>query len=129
MVIDEAQDLAPLELAALGRAVKVEGSVTIAGDAAQQVDPGKPSIAVLPFKVLSTDTRYDILADAITHDLIADLARIPWLKVISRGSSFRLRGSDEEVEDVGDELAIPDEGIQRGDDAQPIVDSRLGLQA
>lgn len=39
MVIDEAQDLSPLELGVLGRAVRDGSSVTIAGDAAQQVDP------------------------------------------------------------------------------------------
>lgn len=39
MVIDEAQDLAPIELAALGAALMKDGSVTIAGDSAQQIDP------------------------------------------------------------------------------------------
>ncbi len=39
LVIDEAQDLAPIELAALGAALTREGSVTIAGDSAQQIDP------------------------------------------------------------------------------------------
>jgi DNA helicase-2/ATP-dependent DNA helicase PcrA len=39
LVIDEAQDLAPIELAALGAALTSTGSVTIAGDSAQQIDP------------------------------------------------------------------------------------------
>jgi DNA helicase-2/ATP-dependent DNA helicase PcrA len=39
LVIDEAQDLAPIELAALGAALAAEGSVSIAGDSAQQIDP------------------------------------------------------------------------------------------
>jgi DNA helicase-2/ATP-dependent DNA helicase PcrA len=39
LVIDEAQDLAPIELAALGAALTNSGSVTIAGDSAQQIDP------------------------------------------------------------------------------------------
>jgi DNA helicase-2/ATP-dependent DNA helicase PcrA len=39
LVIDEAQDLAPIELAALGAALTADGSVTIAGDSAQQIDP------------------------------------------------------------------------------------------
>jgi DNA helicase-2/ATP-dependent DNA helicase PcrA len=39
LVIDEAQDLAPIELAALGAALSKDGSVTIAGDSAQQIDP------------------------------------------------------------------------------------------
>lgn len=39
LVIDEAQDLAPIELAGLGAALSRGGSVTIAGDSAQQIDP------------------------------------------------------------------------------------------
>ncbi|MBF0441183.1 MAG: AAA family ATPase [Oligoflexales bacterium] len=39
MVIDEAQDLAPIELSVLGKTLKENASVTLAGDAAQQIDP------------------------------------------------------------------------------------------
>ncbi|MBC7529998.1 MAG: AAA family ATPase [Oligoflexus sp.] len=39
MVIDEAQDLAPVELKALSRALEDDAAITIAGDAAQQIDP------------------------------------------------------------------------------------------
>ena len=39
MVIDEAQDLAPLELSVLGRSLREDASITIAGDSAQQIDP------------------------------------------------------------------------------------------
>ncbi|MCX6117967.1 MAG: ATP-binding domain-containing protein [Proteobacteria bacterium] len=39
LVIDEAQDLAPIELYALGASLTKDGSVTIAGDSAQQIDP------------------------------------------------------------------------------------------
>jgi DNA helicase-2/ATP-dependent DNA helicase PcrA len=38
LVVDEAQELAPLEVALLGRCKTAEGSMTIAGDEAQQVD-------------------------------------------------------------------------------------------
>jgi len=39
LVVDEAQDLAPMELMILGECLHVNSSVTIAGDAAQQSDP------------------------------------------------------------------------------------------
>ena len=39
IVIDEAQDLAPMERNVLGRALSPEAAITIAGDAAQQIDP------------------------------------------------------------------------------------------
>ncbi len=39
IVMDEAQELAPLELALLGRSLKPGGTLVVAGDADQQVDP------------------------------------------------------------------------------------------
>jgi len=39
LVLDEGQEFAPLELALLGRALAPGGSLIVAGDAAQQVDP------------------------------------------------------------------------------------------
>jgi DNA helicase-2/ATP-dependent DNA helicase PcrA len=39
LVVDEAQELAPLELCLLGRALRPGGTLTAVGDAAQQVDP------------------------------------------------------------------------------------------
>lgn len=39
VVVDEAQEIAPMELAVLGRAVRPGGALLIAGDADQQADP------------------------------------------------------------------------------------------
>jgi hypothetical protein len=39
LAIDEAQELAPIELALLGRSLAPEGTLVVAGDAAQQIDP------------------------------------------------------------------------------------------
>ncbi|HVE86452.1 MAG TPA: ATP-binding domain-containing protein [Myxococcales bacterium] len=39
IVLDEAQELAPLELALVGRSVARQGTLIVAGDAEQQVDP------------------------------------------------------------------------------------------
>jgi DNA helicase-2/ATP-dependent DNA helicase PcrA len=39
LVIDEAQDLAPLELRILGQSLSADSTLTVAGDAAQQSDP------------------------------------------------------------------------------------------
>ena len=39
LVLDEAQELAPAELALVGRALEPKGTLIVAGDAAQQVDP------------------------------------------------------------------------------------------
>lgn len=51
----------------------------------------QPSIAVLPFGYLSSDEKFASIADAIPGEIISTLSRLRWLKVISRGSSFRFR--------------------------------------
>ncbi|MGH6948285.1 MAG: winged helix-turn-helix domain-containing protein, partial [Kiloniellales bacterium] len=55
---------------------------------------GRPSIAVLPFQLLSAERRYEMVADAVAHEVIVELSRLHWLFVIARGSSFRFRGPD-----------------------------------
>jgi TolB-like protein len=55
----------------------------------------RPSIAVLPFAVVgAASPAAAALAEALPHDLIAELSRLRWLFVIARGSSFRFRGED-----------------------------------
>lgn len=66
----------------------------------------KPSIAVLPLQLLSLDTRYEPLADAIAHEIIADLSRLRWLRVISRASTFKLRGGDGDLGNVANILGV-----------------------
>ncbi|MCT8328965.1 winged helix-turn-helix domain-containing protein [Albidovulum sediminis] len=56
---------------------------------------GRPSVAVLPLRVLGAETGLDILAEAIPHEVILALSRLRWIAVIARGSSFRFRhGAD-----------------------------------
>jgi TolB-like protein len=57
----------------------------------------RPSIAVLPFAVLGDPEAAAGLAEALPHDLIAELSRLRWLFVIARGSSFRFRGPDADL--------------------------------
>jgi TolB-like protein len=54
-------------------------------------EPERPSIAVLPFEVLSEDAAMRFLADGLAEDVIAQLARVPGFLVISRSSSFLFR--------------------------------------
>src|SRR3546814_6985757 len=51
-----------------------------------------PSIAVLPFANLGSDPEQDFVADGIAEDIITALARLPWLFVIARNSSFVSKG-------------------------------------
>ena len=61
----------------------------------------RPSIAVLPFRALGVTGPYAAVADALPHELITELARLRWLFVTARGSSFRLRGSDADMSEIG----------------------------
>jgi TolB-like protein/Tfp pilus assembly protein PilF len=66
----------------------------------------RPSIAVLPFRTIGVAASYAAIADALPHELIAELARLRWLFVTARGSSFRLRGLDADVGEIGRVLGV-----------------------
>jgi len=61
----------------------------------------RPSIAVLPFRLIGAAGFYAAIADALPHELITELSRLRWLFVTARGSSFRLRGSDADIGEIG----------------------------
>src|SRR3546814_5145206 len=63
-----------------------------------------PSIAVLPFANLGSDLERDFLADGITDDIITALARLRWLFVIARHSSFVYKGKAADVRQVAREI-------------------------
>ncbi|UEM07337.1 tetratricopeptide repeat protein (plasmid) [Skermanella rosea] len=83
-----------------------------ARDAAPAAGPGeatihgKPSIAVLPFANMSCDPEQEYLADGITEDIITALARLRWLFVISRNSSFVYKGRPADVRQVARDLGV-----------------------
>jgi TolB-like protein len=66
----------------------------------------QPSIAVLPFRAAADGGRLALVADALADEIIADLARLRWLLVIARGSSFRFRGRDIDCREVGNALHV-----------------------
>lgn len=68
--------------------------------------PDKPSITVLPFQNLSGDPEQDYFADGIVEDIIGALARIRWLFVIARNSSFTYKGRVVDAQGVSQELGV-----------------------
>jgi TolB-like protein/class 3 adenylate cyclase/Tfp pilus assembly protein PilF len=68
--------------------------------------PDRPSIAVLPFTNMSGDVEQDYFADGMVEDIITGLARIKWLFVIARNSSFAYKGKSVNVKEVGRELGV-----------------------
>ena len=76
------------------------------GAAAQPGKPSRPSLAVLPFRLIGDGGRYAALAVALPDELITELSRLRWLFITARASSFRLRASDTEFSDIGALLRV-----------------------
>lgn len=68
--------------------------------------PDRPSIAVLPFANMSGDPEQDYFADGMVEDIITGLARLKWLFVIARNSSFAYKGAPVDVKQAGEELGV-----------------------
>ena len=57
----------------------------------------RPSIAILPFRLVAASELHPALGEALAHDLIVALSRLRWLFVIARGSSFRFRSGHQDA--------------------------------
>ena len=68
--------------------------------------PQNPSLAVLPFNNMSGDPEQEYFADGMVDDIIAGLARIKWLFVISRNSSFVYKNRSKDIKQIGRELGV-----------------------
>lgn len=68
--------------------------------------PGRdrPSIAVLPFTNITGEPGYDDFADGLVEDITTELARLRWVAVIARNSSFAYKGQAIDLRQVGREL-------------------------
>ena len=68
--------------------------------------PEKPSVAVLPFSNLSGDPEQEYFADGMVDEIITGLARIKWLFVIARNSTFAYKARAMDMKQVGRELGV-----------------------
>jgi TolB-like protein/class 3 adenylate cyclase/tetratricopeptide (TPR) repeat protein len=66
----------------------------------------RPGIAVLPFANMSGDPEQEYFADGMVEEIITGLARIRWLTVIARNSTFAYKGKSPDVRHVGRDLAV-----------------------
>jgi TolB-like protein len=72
----------------------------------------EPTLAVLPFENLNGDPAQDYFADGVTAALIAELARIPALRVMSRQSVLHLKGSRQTIDEIARDLQV--DGVIEG---------------
>ena len=69
-------------------------------------EPLDKSIAVLAFDDLSQNHDQEYFSDGISEEIINALAKIEGLKVPSRTSSFRFKGKDLDLKDIGQKLNV-----------------------
>jgi serine/threonine-protein kinase len=94
-------------------------SAAAVSDALRRIRDGRPvataalpasdairSIAVLPFRNVSKDPAQEYFADGMTEAIISDLAHIRALRVISRTSAMKYKGTDLSLPEIARELNV-----------------------
>src|SRR6202049_1951264 len=84
--------------------------------AAARLEPGPAktirSLVVLPFENRSGDPAQEFFSDGMTDALIADLSQIAALRVISRTSAMRFKGTHPPLSEIARELRV--DGVVEG---------------
>jgi TolB-like protein/Tfp pilus assembly protein PilF len=91
-----------------------------------------PSVAVLPFRNLSTDPENEFFADGITEDVIAQLSKIRSLKVISRTSVMQFKNREQSLKEIGATLQVAtllEGSVRRAGDRVRIVAQLIDAEA
>jgi serine/threonine-protein kinase len=65
-----------------------------------------PSIAVLPFSIISAEKEDEYFSDGLAEEIINALTHIPGLNVTARTSSFSFRGKDLDIRRVAEILNV-----------------------
>jgi TolB-like protein/tetratricopeptide (TPR) repeat protein len=97
----EARQAQPLE-----RAGGALAGRDAAGSKALPESLHRPSLAVLPFRRVGGPGRYAAMATALPDELISELARLRWLLVTARGSSFRISAENGDYPTIGRLLGV-----------------------
>ena len=82
------------------------GAFAEALDATAAPRPRTPSVAVLPFRNLSADPENEYFTDGITEDVIAQLAKVGALQVISRTSVMAFKNRPSGLREIAATLQV-----------------------
>ncbi|HYV37957.1 MAG TPA: protein kinase [Gemmataceae bacterium] len=65
-----------------------------------------PSVAVLPFRNLSSDPENEYFSDGLAEELINAMTRVEGLHVAARTSSFAFKNRNEDIRKIGEQLNV-----------------------
>jgi len=95
----------------------------------------KPSVAVLPFTVMSSEPEQEFFADGLVEDILTTLSKLSGLSVIAHHSSFAYKGGTVDIRQVAHELGVHfvvEGGVQKSGDRLRItvqlIDAASGTQ-
>lgn len=81
--------------------VKVQESI-----GRNEVEGDKPSVAVLPFVDMSPEKDQDYFCEGLAEELINALVGVEDLRVASRTSAFRFKGTQQDIREIGRRLGV-----------------------
>jgi len=79
---------------------------SILEDASQTAEIQTASIAVLPFVNMSSDQENEYFSDGLSEELLNALAKVDEMQVAGRTSSFKFKGQNENLTEIGGELGV-----------------------
>jgi TolB-like protein/Flp pilus assembly protein TadD len=106
LILSWAFDLTPEGVVRTDEALPIPPEVTSPRPQLRRLPVADKSIAVLPFENLSDDQENEYFADGIQDDILANLARIADLKVISRTSVRQYKTGTRNLREIGEELGV-----------------------
>lgn len=93
-------------LASAGSIRSLRSSFHLFGSTGSAAAKTYSSLAVLPLQSVSADPTQDYFADGITDELITSFAQYGDLRVISRSSAMRYKGSNQPTQQICRELGV-----------------------
>lgn len=75
-------------------------------DGKRSAGPVMASIAVLPFTDLSPQHDQEYFSDGLAEEVLAQLNKVPNLRVAARTSAFRFKGTSEDLREIARELNV-----------------------
>jgi TolB-like protein/DNA-binding LytR/AlgR family response regulator len=80
--------------------------MSIQNESLQRESASEDSIAVLPFRNMSSDKENEYFSDGITEEIINALTKVEGLDVIARSSAFTFKGQDIDLREIGIQLGV-----------------------